>query len=96
MRADGFAVQAEVEQPFAFWNGVARGAYLQADNDFRNPFSATITPGATYAAGSAELSPFTSSRLRFGGTYERDDAPTPGRAPHRPSPVNGRNRSVGA
>ena len=80
-RAEGFAVQAEVEQPFAFWNGVARGAYLQADNDFRNPFSATITPGATYAAGSAELSPFTSSRVRFGGTYERDDAPTPGRAP---------------
>ncbi len=92
--SSGFAAQAEVEQPFAFWNGVARGAYLQADKDFRNPFSATITPGATYAS-------------RFGRTVSVHEFPPPlrrhvrarRRVEHRraaldASPVNGRNRSV--
>jgi hypothetical protein len=70
---DGIAVQAEVEQPFAFWHGVARGSFLHADNDFRNPFSATITPGAELFSASADLQPRTPSRIRFGGTYERYD-----------------------
>ena len=64
-RADGFAVQATVEQPFAFWDGRASGTLLGADSEFRNPFSSTITPGARYAAGAVELSPREPSRLKF-------------------------------
>jgi hypothetical protein len=69
--SNGIAVQGDIEQPFAVWNGVARGSFLHADADFRNPFSATITPGATLASGSAELTPRTPSKIRIGGTYER-------------------------
>ena len=68
---DGFAIQADVEQPVEFWSGVLRASFLHADDNFRNPFSATITPGAGYASGSAELSPWTPTRIHFGGTYER-------------------------
>jgi uncharacterized repeat protein (TIGR01451 family) len=68
---DGFAIQADIEQPVEFWSGVLRASFLHADDSFRNPFSATITPGAGYASASAELSPWTPSRVRFGGTYER-------------------------
>lgn len=70
---DGLAAQGEVEQPFAFWRGVARGTFLYAENDFRNPFAATITPGSTYVNALADLSPRTPSRVRFGGTYEHYD-----------------------
>ena len=70
---NGFAVQAEIEQPFAFWHGIARASFLDAEDDFRNPFSATITPGAQLAAASTELSPWESSRFRLGASYERYD-----------------------
>ena len=68
---DGFAIQGEVEQPFAFWSGVLHASFLHADDNFRNPFSATITPGAGYFNANAALVPRKPSRITFGGTYER-------------------------
>ena len=54
---DGFAIQGEVEQPFAFWSGVLHASFLHADDNFSNPFSATITPGAGYFNANAALVP---------------------------------------
>jgi hypothetical protein len=69
----GVGVQAEVEQPFPFWSGVARARFLHADEGFRNPFSATITPGAQFIGASGDLSPRSPSRLRAGGSHERHE-----------------------
>jgi uncharacterized repeat protein (TIGR01451 family) len=70
-RADGVAVQADVEQPFAFWRGRVSGSFLRADRDFRNPFTSTVTPGAQYGAASLELSPYASGKLKIGASDER-------------------------
>jgi hypothetical protein len=69
-KAEGFGVQFEVDQPFAFWRGRATANALSADRHFQNPFSSTITPGARYISGGLELSPRTPSKLRFGVTDE--------------------------
>ena len=67
----GIALQADLEQPYDFWQGVAHVNVLHADSDFRNPFGATVTPGSTYIGASTELKPRSPSRLKFGATYER-------------------------
>jgi len=74
--ADGFGVQADVEQPFDFWNGRATAKVLGASQRFQNPFSSTITPGAQYAAGAVELHPRTPSLLRVGASDEQYESAT--------------------
>ncbi len=95
---DGFAIQADVEQPVEFWSGVLRASFLHADDNFRNPFSATITPGAGYANASAELSPWTPTRIRFGGAYRALQHHERRRDPHdavrRMGPDDGRPRDA--
>jgi uncharacterized repeat protein (TIGR01451 family) len=65
-KADGAGLQATIEQPVSFWNGRFSGSFLGADRRFQNPFSSTVTPGARYASGAAELSPREPSRLKVG------------------------------
>ncbi|HEY7290045.1 MAG TPA: DUF11 domain-containing protein [Vicinamibacterales bacterium] len=68
---DGLGAKVDVEQPISPWHGKLRGSFLHADQDFRNPFSSTITPGAQYAAASAEFAPRETSRVRVGAADER-------------------------
>lgn len=67
----GVGVQAEVDQPLAFWSGRLKGALVGAGAGLRNPFGSTITPGARYATAAVELSPRAPSQFQVGVTDER-------------------------
>ena len=89
--SSGAAVQATLEQPFAFWNGRLDGRLLGADRAFQNPFSSTITPGARYASGIVGLTPRVPSKIRFGVIDEAYETANVGRAPHDAVGIVGRN-----
>jgi hypothetical protein len=64
-------VSANLDQPLNSWAAV-RATFLDADQDYANPFASTTTPGSRYGRVEAELKPRTASRLLFGVTNERN------------------------
>jgi len=70
--ADGMAVRATLDQPFAFRSGTAHFSFSRTDEGFSNPFGATTLPGSQIARGSVELTPVGSAKLQFAFTDERN------------------------
>ncbi len=73
---DGFGIRATLDQPVSAWDGRITGRVLGANQRFQNPFSSTITPGATFVEGRGEFSPRKPSRFRVGATFENYDSVT--------------------
>jgi uncharacterized repeat protein (TIGR01451 family) len=71
-RHDGNAFRAELEQPLPFREAQLRASFLRADQNFMNPFGATVSPGSRRADIALDMRVRRSSRLRLGFTDERN------------------------